>query len=184
MSGRTYEDYINAVVSVDETAKQAQWLKGDLLKEARDEGLKQLREKANKKQHIQTFIKQMASDLGCTARYVQELIRVAETFPEEERALDQSWYLHRVAARTEDPKGWLERAVAAGWSTRQLEEALWNACSKGNEEEKAKRKADRIRRTLEEFLEEQGQYAKEEIRRIYTILENWLLKGGCTDEQN
>ena len=70
---KSLEEYISAIQNITETEGRAIWLKADLLLEAREvyQGY--------------GFTNAMAEALGCSARYIQELIKVAKTFPEEER---------------------------------------------------------------------------------------------------
>jgi len=54
----------------------------------------------------------IASEVGLSASYVRQLIALASAFPDETmRAQDLSFTHHRLAAMTEAPQGWIERAV-------------------------------------------------------------------------
>lgn len=72
-------------------------------------------------------LKAMASASGRSVSYLSNLKSVSAAFPPETRAQDQSWSLHRLCARTDDPQVWLERAVSEGFSVRELREALVEA---------------------------------------------------------
>ncbi|MCR4426265.1 MAG: HNH endonuclease [Firmicutes bacterium] len=67
----------------------------------------------------------IASALGCSSAQVREIAKTFEAFPEEHlRAKDLSWYHHRLAAKTDAPADWIDKAVTNGWSTRELGDAI------------------------------------------------------------
>ncbi len=67
----------------------------------------------------------IASMLGCSARYVGELIRVWRVFPSDsQRVPDLGWEHHRIAASQMDPKAWIEMAADEEWSTREMRAAV------------------------------------------------------------
>jgi len=77
--------------------------------------------------------KRVAVDLGRSLAWVRQRDLVAEVFPPdvrtrlwhgEEPPPPVVWRHHWVAAGTDDPEGWLLKAIANEWSTRQLEEAI------------------------------------------------------------
>lgn len=64
---------------------------------------------------------QIASEMNCTARYVGDLRRTFEAFPDEEsRVPELTWTHHCIAARTDDPRRWLVEAADRQLSTREL----------------------------------------------------------------
>ena len=77
------------------------------------------------KTHMSATGKQVASDTGYSGRYINQLVKTFSAFPEEDdRAHDMSFSTHLKCAETDDPVGWLDRAVAEGWSVRQLDRAI------------------------------------------------------------
>lgn len=156
------EEVIARLLDIDETEKQALFAKGDLLLAAKEV----FGEKG--------FADYMASQLGCTARYVQEMIKVSKTFPTEKRAMDQSWYLHRLAAQTKEPEKWLGLAVKHGWSTRQLKEAIEQEKDKGPEEVQALKRAERLIKSISEFLKDDGDLALEQVKVMYKLISEFL----------
>ena len=77
---------------------------------------------------------EVAGLVGCSPAQVRELAKTYRAFPEEtDRAKDLSWFHHRLAANTTEPKAWIEKAVAGGWSTRQMREAIKVAFARSDE---------------------------------------------------
>ena len=67
----------------------------------------------------------IASDIGVSGRHVTQVAKAHEAFPDEsDRAKDMPFSVHMICATTEDPVGWLEKAVENAWSVRQLKEAI------------------------------------------------------------
>ena len=158
----TLEDVIAKIVLIDETEKEALFAKGDLLlavKEVfQDKG----------------FTKFMASQLGITDRYVQEIIKVARVFPQERRAMDHSWYLHKLASQTKEPDWWLDKAVENAWSTRQLREEIDKSKDTGPREIKAIKRAERLIKSITEFLAGDAVYAFEQVEQMYKIIGGFI----------
>ena len=50
--------------------------------------------------------------------------RVARAFPTPTRAMDKSWTFHMICSKTDNPQGWLDRALAEGWGQTDLETAI------------------------------------------------------------
>ena len=138
---KSLEEYISAIQNITETEARAIWLKADLLLEARDvyQGT--------------GFSNAMAEALGCSVRYIQELIKVAKTFPEEERLFHLPFSIYRVCARAENPTYWLRKANDEMLSQRQLEEEIKGAKDTGSIEEKCHAAGERLARSIKEFKE-------------------------------
>ncbi len=67
----------------------------------------------------------IASAIGWSSAQVREVAKTFVAFPEDHlRAKDLSWYHHRLAAKTEDPAEWIDKAVMNEWSTRELADAI------------------------------------------------------------
>lgn len=138
---KSLEEYISAIQNITETEAKAIWLKADMLLEAREvyQGT--------------GYSNTMAEALGCSARYIQELIKVAKTFPEGERLFHLSFSIYRICARAGNPAHWLHRANDEMLSQRQLEEEIRGAKDTGNLEEKCHAAGERLAKSIREFKE-------------------------------
>ena len=85
-------------------------------------------------QDSEQVTKRIASDLGRSLMWVRQRDLVAATFPPDDRLElwggeepppPLSWRHHWIAAGTDDPHGWVRKAIEGELSTRQLEEAIW-----------------------------------------------------------
>lgn len=65
-----------------------------------------------------------AEVLGCSARWVSDLVRVSRTFVPDHRLPDVPFGLYVVAARSNDPLKWIEVALGEGWSTADLQRGI------------------------------------------------------------
>ena len=75
--------------------------------------------------HMAVPAKTIASDIGLTGRRVSQMSRTFECFPEEsDRAQDMSFSIHQICAETDDPVGWLDKAVKNAWSVRELKRVI------------------------------------------------------------
>lgn len=104
----TYEEVAQGLVTCFEAAELSRFAAGDILAALPED----------------QSLKELASTVGRSTSFLSSLRQVARAFPPSERAQDQSWSLHLVAARTTDPEGFLEKAVCNAWSVRQLTEYL------------------------------------------------------------
>ena len=138
---KSLEEYISAIQNITETEAKAIWLKADMLLEARDvfQGT--------------GYSNTMAEALGCSARYIQELIKVAKTFPQEERLFHLSFSIYRVCAKAGNPVYWLHRANDEMLSQRQLEEEIRGAKDTGDINEQCHAAGERLARSIREFRE-------------------------------
>lgn len=96
--------------------------------------------------------KDIGAMINCSGRHVQNLVRTWQAFnDEEDRCIELTFTHHRIAAGTEDPKGWLDKAVQEQMSTRQLEQAIKRAKgAKKDDLEPAKRAWAKCEKILEE----------------------------------
>ncbi len=109
------------------------------------------------KERMNATGKQIASDTGYSGSYISQLIKTFTAFPEEtDRAQDMSFSIHMVCAGEEDPKSWLDLAVAEAWSVRQLK----NAISEGKPEKSSLEVAQVIWDKLEMMLERDDEGSK------------------------
>lgn len=76
-------------------------------------------------EHYKAKAGDIASQINCSSQHVLDMARTFRAFPEEgTRARDAPFTIHKLCARTDDPQGWLEKAVADAWSVRELQKAL------------------------------------------------------------
>ena len=103
------QSFVNAL----QLGRRGHWLLGDLCNEA-----------ITNHGRIMTGI--LASLGRCSKRYIQQLAKVSRTFGEgiREQYPEMPWSLFRVAAGTENPLEWLERASKNEWSEAQLRTAV------------------------------------------------------------
>lgn len=101
--------FVNAL----QLGRRGHWLLGDICNEAITK-------------HGRGMIGTLASIGRCTKRYIQQLAKVARTFGDEIRDQypEMPWSLFRVAASTENPLEWLERAAENEWSEAELRQAI------------------------------------------------------------
>ena len=67
----------------------------------------------------------IASQINCSSVHVRDMVRTFEAFPEvEDRCPELTWQHHKLCAKTDDPVGWLNKAVENGWSSRELSQAI------------------------------------------------------------
>lgn len=103
----------------------------------------------------------LAAMFNCSSQYISELMRTWAAFPTEEmRVPDLSWQHHRLAARTDDPSGWIDRTVDNEWSTRELTVAI-KAAKDGEkpEEEAAMERARRALNLVSKIMNEDDEAA-------------------------
>lgn len=160
MEHKTLEEYISAIQNISETEEKAIWLKADLLLEARG---------AYKGAG---FSEAMAEAMRCSARYIQEMIKVAKTFPPEECFLVLPFTIHRICARTDNPIYWLHRANDEQLSQRQLEEEIRASKDTGDLDEKCQKAGERIARSIQEFREKykESKVLELELERLRLVL--------------
>ncbi len=98
----------------------------------------------------------IASQLGCSASLVRDMVRTFKAFPnEEDRAIDRSFSIHKICAKTDDPLGWLDKALANGYSTRELQKVV-----KGEPIKDELRDAQSAWRKVEKIIDNGGVGAK------------------------
>ncbi len=98
----------------------------------------------------------IASHLGCSASLVRDMARTFKAFPnEEDRALDCSFSVHKICAKTDDPTVWLDKALSEGYSTRELQLAI-----KGEPIKDELRDAQTVWRKVEKIMDNEGRGAE------------------------
>ena len=75
-------------------------------------------------------LKQLASSIPRSTKTLESYRHTARTFPPELRIEDVQCSIHRIAAYTEDPQGWLQKAADGAWSAKQLKEEIVLATGK------------------------------------------------------
>lgn len=78
-----------------------------------------------------------AEALSCTRRYVDQLLAVYRAFGWEHWFPDVDWSMYRTCLGTDNPVYWLNRAMASGWSRRDLKIAYAKETGKTIDEARA-----------------------------------------------
>lgn len=100
----------------------------------------------------------IAADTGYSAQHIKDLARTSKVFHSagDRRAREYvQWSHYKIAARTDDPVGWIDRAEAAGWSTRELQRQIT-----GEPEKDPLAEAQRAFRAVEKVIEGGGEAAE------------------------
>lgn len=173
MSGEefaSFEELVARLIELLQAQEDAKWEMGDLLLLGRA------------KFGGRGYARAVATELGCSARHVERLMRTAHVFPPEARVPDLSWSHHEIAARTQDAERWLNAAVENGWSVRQLQQAIREA--EGREvadAPDADAEMDALIRELQERIARFGRAMLDGLRRLYLVvsevLEQWENEG-------
>jgi len=94
----------------------------------------------------------LARETGVSASYIRCLAVTVRAFPEGIRNPALTTTHHRIAAQTESPKVWLQRAAENKWSVRQLQEAI-----KGRHvDEEYRVQVERLENSVRKFNEAWG----------------------------
>ena len=82
------------------------------------------------------------------------LRQVSRVFEIGERSPNLSHHHHTVAAKTDDPHGWIQKAKDNEWSTRELEAAIKEATTEPKTEwEEMNEDGDRVAKSIKRFFE-------------------------------
>jgi hypothetical protein len=85
---------------------------------------------------LQAPAKAIASDTGYSSKYVTNMVKTFETFPEEtDRVLDLSYSHHQEAAMSDNPAHWIVEASDNAWSVRELKRAINGESPQKSEQE-------------------------------------------------
>lgn len=154
--GKSLEDLFQLWYNCDEREQETNWLRAAIAVTLLDGA--QIKPAA------------IGSSVGCSASYVTQLARTWRTFPHEEERIPWLSFTHyKIAAMTEDPQGWITRAVDESLSTRQMEEEIRKTKDQKSVQEHNRIKADRIMRMVCEILNDGGEaavYLKENLRNL------------------
>ena len=134
---QTYESLVSRYLDTAAITDRSLWLRADIALEARN------------LHHITA--NQWAAQVGCSASWVRQMWRAAEAFPEESRIPDLSFTLHAIAAHTDSPQAWAERAHDEQWSAADLRRALKGEPTLSNEDQR--REGERILQRLRKWGE-------------------------------
>jgi len=107
--------------------------------------------------------KLLATDTGVSASYVRQIVATAKAFPEESRALDLSFSHHKIAALTEDPEAWLQRALKDSLSVQELRQAVTDSKDHLTEAEEAQRAAERLIQAAKKFNERYAEIVGQQV---------------------
>lgn len=133
------EEVLQAVVSLDQEADEAKWLQGEILASLLECGLTK---------------GWLASQLNRSRAFIHKRVLTWRAFPEEGSREPALWWEHHwLAARTDDPKGWLARAAEEGWSTREMARAIRESLDPGAAKDEDERRMTAARRLYSEVEE-------------------------------
>ena len=104
------EALISRYLDAASLGERSIWLQADIASEAREV------------YHVTAA--QWGSQTGCSAAWVRQLWRAAKAFGDSDRIPDMAFTLHAMAAATDDPRGWAQRAHDEQWSTADMRRAL------------------------------------------------------------
>lgn len=114
------------------------------------------------KEQMKIPANKIASDVGYSSRYINEMVKTFTVFPTEEtRARDMTYSIHAKCATTDNPEHWLDEACANGYSVKELAQAIKGEPVEKDELTKAKKLWDDITKILEargpgaEYIREQ-----------------------------
>ncbi|MBC7340618.1 MAG: hypothetical protein H5U04_12355 [Firmicutes bacterium] len=159
------EELLARCIDLLQTQEEARWELGDLLLLGRQ------------RFGGRGYARTVAGQLGCSTRYIEQLMRTANVFAPEERVADLSWSHHQIAAQTKEPDYWLAQAVDNQWSTRQLRDAIRAAQERGPDRHDAAREADVLIRRVEEYVKRWGRDGEAGLRelwlRVTDVLDRW-----------
>ena len=138
VAGKTYEDILNMYLQCVEVGQDSLWNRSALT--------------TVMSEYMQMTPKNIASAVGCSASLCRKMVRTFNAFPmEESRVPFLSYRHHQIAAHTDNPQQWIEKACNNQWSTRQMEEQI--RCSEGDIEEFDLEKAEKVIRMAKEVIE-------------------------------
>ena len=101
---------------------------------------------------------EIAGYINCSEGYIRQIVKTWKAFPSEEDRIPYStlpYQCFKLAAYTDRPTYWMDRAADQEWSTREMSKAI-----KGEAVEDETRTADRIYGTVERCIEAGGPGAK------------------------
>lgn len=162
MAMTTIEDLISLLIEGEQQADEIRFMQGQVIDELVTRGVK---------------YSWIASQIGKSAAWVRTTHKTYLAFPtEEDRIPGLSWTHHKIAAATEDPKGWIERAANEEMSTRELRKAIIEEEERDEEleesiEEKMQKKAEKTFKGIIEVFELGGKAADWLREQLLNLLE-------------
>lgn len=142
MSKITYEEDLAVLINLMEHEHDALWLQS--------EHAVRMVERYGRK-----TASMIATDVGRTASYIRQMIATAKAFPKpEDRADDLSFSHHRIAAMTENPAAWIDKAAQNSWSQRELKQAIKDTKDRLSDAERARRTEERMEQAVAKYNEQ------------------------------
>lgn len=157
----TLESIISTMLEAQKAQENLSWHQADMLAEAAP-------------QYGRDFAKAIAAETVWTTRHINALIKCAKTFKEDQRIPRLSFKLHIICSRTSDPLGWLAKCEENAWSERQLKDALKDAKDTGDTQERAKKKGERLAKSIEEYAASFGGLATDQLARIRNLCDTLM----------
>lgn len=113
--GKSLEEALQTYHNCKDAQENLNWIEAEILYNIAD---------------LNLSIKDISTQVGRSPAHIRERIKTFKAFPEEHmRAQDLSFTHHRLAAGTEEPEKWINRACEEGFSTRQLKQVIVAECS-------------------------------------------------------
>lgn len=110
--------------------------------------------------YMEMMPKQISVETGMSPANVREYVRTFIAFSDPgTRVPTLTFYHHRLASKTIDPIGWINRAADEGWSTRRMQEEYKRSISAEAEKDILRTKAEKAVRLTKEILAEGGEIA-------------------------
>jgi len=110
----------------------------------------------------------LASSIGCSAVYINDLARTFGAFPDPTaRNIELTFSHHKLCAKSDSPEYWLNMAEQNQWSTRQLQDAI-----KGKKKDDPLEKVRKLYEKIEKVLDEggpEGEWLQEQIRAFFSL---------------
>ncbi len=131
------ESLVSRYLDTEALGERSLWLRADIAVEARN------------LHHVTAD--EWAAQVGCSASWVRQMWRAADAFPEESRIAALPFTLHAIAAHTDCPQTWAERAHDEQWSAVDLRRALRGTPTLSNEDQRAE--GERILQRLRKWGE-------------------------------
>lgn len=120
---RSWEELISDGMESRATKDESQWKLGDLALEVETS-------------YGDDALGKFSREVGVRKKTMYEYRRVAKAFPQSARRLAKLSFTHyQIAADTEQPEAWLERADDNDWSCEQLQREIKTQSPKGSVQE-------------------------------------------------
>lgn len=124
--------------------------------------------------------REIAAAIGCSASLVRKMSRTFDAFPlETDRIPVLSFRHHQIAAQTQTPHEWLDKAADNQWSTRELQEKIDETRDdEDTKKEKLWTKAEKVisraHEALDEGDKEVSEWLLDEMKKVVESYEKLL----------